>query len=376
MKSTSRLAQSFQSLYSERANSVPDGFIRKSLLLMVACAMLFSGCHSRQGSKGSGASIEFTRIPPAEVTRTDKIDLIQGKVSGAQPGQQVVLYAKIGNWRLQPLSSFPFTEIHRDATWINMIHLGSEYAALLVGPDYRPQASMDILPKPGGDIAAIATVQGVDAATVTPPLLQFSGFEWRVRNAPSRRGNRMNPYDPSNAWTDQSGALHLRISKQASQWTCAEVTLTRSFGYGTYSFVVRDTSHIEPAMIFGMYTWDYAGGDQNNREMDIEIGRWGDPTSKNAQYVIQPFYVAANVARFMVPAAQLTYSFRWEPGKVTFRTARGADVISEQVFTSGIPAPGTESVRMAFYIYSNVEDTAEPVQNSAEVVVDKFEYLP
>jgi hypothetical protein len=376
MRATLGLVLSLLSPDSKCANATSGGFFKKGLLLIVACAMLFGGCHSRQGNNSSGVSIEFTRIPPAEVTRTDKLDLIQGKVSGAQPGQQIVLYARIGNWRLQPLSNFPFTEIHNDSTWINMIHLGSEYAALLVGPDYRPQAMLDTLPAPGGAVAAVATIQGVDAASVTPQPIQFSGYEWRVRNAASRRGNRFNPYDPSNAWIDQGGALHLRISKQGNQWTCAEVTLTRSFGYGTYSFVVRDTSHLEPAMIFGMYTWDYAEGDQNNREMDIEIGRWGDPASKNAQYVIQPFYIAANVARFMAPAAQLTYSFHWEPGKVTFRTARGADVISEQVFTSGIPAPGTESVRMALYIYSNVEDTADPVQNNAEVVVDKFEYLP
>jgi hypothetical protein len=186
-------------------------------------------------------------------------------------------------------------------------------------------------------------------------------------------------YDPSNAWTDESGALHLRIAKRADKWTCAEVTLKRSFGYGSYSFVVRDTSQLEPAAVLAMFTWDYAGGDQNNREMDIEISRWGDPASKNAQFEVQPFYVPANVARFMAPAGVLTHSFRWEPGNVSFRTVRGAgknpaaEVVNEHVFTSGVPAPGVESVRMAFFIYGK---TGTPMQNDAEVVVEKFEYLP
>jgi hypothetical protein len=189
----------------------------------------------------------------------------------------------------------------------------------------------------------------------------------------------MNMYDPANAWTDDSGALHLRIVKREDKWTCAEVSLTRSLGYGTYSITVRDTSGLEPALVFAMFTWDYAGGNQNNREMDIEISRWGDPMSKNAQYEVQPFYVPANVFRFNEPMGSLTHSFRWEPDRVTFRTVRGSaaglspEVISEHAFTSGVPAPGAESVRMALFIYGKADT---PIQNDAEVVIEKFEYLP
>jgi len=313
------------------------------------------------------------------VSRADKLDIIQGRVIGARPGQQIVLYAKTGAWWLQPLSNLPFTKIEPDSNWINSTHLGLEYAALLVEPGHRPQTMMYALPVPGGDVVAVATTVGATSGPAASPALYFSGYEWRVRNAPSSRGNRMNFYDPSNAWTDESGALHLRVAKQSGNWTCAEVTLSRSFGYGTYSFVVRDTSHLEPAIVFAMFTWDYAGGDQNNREMDIEISRWGDPASKNAQYVVQPFYVPANVVRFTMPAGVLTHSFRWEPGKVSCKTVRGSvdgpasDVISEHVFTAGVPSPGAESVRMAIYVYGKADN---PVQNDAEVVIEKFEYLP
>jgi hypothetical protein len=374
---TSPLSLAIQKVHSELENSASRRLIWKSLLLMLGCCMLLNGCRSRP--EGAGPVIEFTRVPPAEVSRTDKLDIIQGRVIGARPGQQIVLYAKTGTWWLQPLSNSPFTKIQPDSNWINSTHLGSEYAALLVEPGYRPQGMMNALPNLGGEVAAIATAEGATSGPTLSPPLHFSGYEWRVRNAPSNRGDTTNIYDPANAWTDKSGALHLRIAKQAGQWTCAEVTLTRSFGYGTYSFVVRDTSHFEPAVAFAMFTWDYAGDDQNNREMDIEISRWGDPASKNAQYEVQPFYVPANVARFTVPAGMLTHSFRWEPGKVSFRTVRGAvndpgsEIVGEHVFTSGVPAPGVESVRMAFYIYGKTE---HPVQNGAEVVIEKFEYLP
>jgi hypothetical protein len=128
-----------------------------------------------------------------------------------------------------------------------------------------------------------------------------------------------------------------------------------------------------------MFTYDYAGGDQNNREMDIEISRWSDPANKNAQYQIQPFHIPANVARFSAPPGVLTHSFRWEPGRVTFRTFRGAraerpsEVTNEHVFTSGVPSPGSESVKMAIYVLGSPDGLQ---RNSAEVVVDRFEYLP
>jgi hypothetical protein len=354
-------------------------FNRKTLkqATLLILLVLLGGCHSR--NPVVRPSIKFTRVPQAGLGNPDKLDIIQGRVEGARPGQQIVLYVNSGTWWIQPLSNAPFTKIQPDSSWINSTHLGSEYAALLVEPGYRPQPEMNVLPAPGNDVAAVATSKDYPSAATVSPTLQFSGYEWRIRNAPSNRGDRVNLYNPLNAWTDAGGALHLRIAKESDKWTCAEVTLTRSFGYGQYSFVVRDTSNLEPRVVFSMFTWDYAGADQNHREMAIEIGRGSDPVSKNAQYVVQPFYVAANVARFTAPIGLVTHSFRWEPGRLSFRTKSGsladpvAKILSEHVFTSGVPSPGVESVRMALYIYGQTEN---PTQNEAEVVIDKFEYLP
>jgi hypothetical protein len=157
------------------------------------------------------------------------------------------------------------------------------------------------------------------------------------------------------------------------------VSLTRSLGYGTYSFVVRDTSHLEPAAVFTMFTWDYSGTEQNFREVDIEISRFGDPTSKNAEYVVQPYYAPTNVFRFTTPSSAMTHSIHWEPGRISFRTVRGsqagasAPVVAEHVFTSGIPSHGIESIRMNLYVFGTAK---VPLENGAEVVIEKFEYLP
>jgi hypothetical protein len=331
-------------------------------------------CSSRP--KASGPEIRFTRIPKADLAGREKHDIIAGVVTAKRPDQRIVLYAKAGKWWVQPLVSEPFTKIDANSKWANATHLGSEYAALLVEPGFRPQAEIDQLPSTGLGVAAVASATG----SKQPPskIISFSGYEWRARDVPSSRGSN-NPYDPSNAWTDASGAMHLKIAKGGTDWTCAEVTLTQSFGYGTYRFMVRDISHLEPAAVFGMFTWDYAGGTPSNREMDIEFGRWGHAANKNGQYVVQPYYVASNVARFDAPAGPLTHSFLWEPGRVTFRTVRGMgngagnSLVAERVFNSGVPSPGIESVRMVLYYFRGSQI---PLVEGGEVVIERFEYLP
>ena len=75
--------------------------------------------------------------------------------------------------------------------------------------------------------------------------------------------------------------------------------------------------------MLGMFTWDESSVDPNHREIDTEISRWGEPAGKNAQYLVQPYYVPRRmVVRFSAPAGRLTHSFRWEPGRVSFKTIR------------------------------------------------------
>lgn len=359
--------------HESRSSAGTDAAVRidRRTALGAVSGALLSSCRTRHAD--TGPAIHFTRIPQTDSGGKEKNDIIEGTVKGALPGQQVVLYARSGKWWVQPLAGNPFTRI-KATQWTNATHLGTEYAALLVDSTFRPPITYDVLPSRGGGIAAIAVVHG--AASPPSVTIPFSGYEWRVRDAPSSRGGR-NLYSPANVSTDVNGALHLRASKTGVDWTCAEVSMTRSLGYGTYRFVVRDVFHLEPALVFGMFTWDYAGGAQGNREMDIEITRWGDPSNQNAQYVVQPFDVAANVARFAVPAGIVTHTFRWEPGRVSFRTVRGAggegSMVAEHLFTSGIPSPGIESVRMNHYVFHG----GAAVQASAsEVVVERFEYLP
>jgi hypothetical protein len=342
-----------------------------SPLALLACALL-SNCRNEQ--EQNRPTIEFTRIPPAGEGSQEKLEVVEGHVTGARSGQRIVLFSRSGKWWVQPFADQPFTTIQSNSTWKSSTHPGSAYAALLVDSSYRPPPTVNALPETGGPVLALTTVQG------TPPgpfkTLQFSGYQWEGREAASDPGGSKNFYNPANAWTDQSGYLHLRIAKQVNGWSSSEIRLSRSLGYGLYRFVVSDVSRLEPAAVFAMFTWDDSGP---SREMDIEISRWGEPADQNAQYVVQPYVVPANTVRFTAPAGTLTYWIDWQPGKVEFKTVRGttskggSGLIAAHVFTSGIPSPGNERIHMNLYVYNN---QSNPLQHGSEVVIEKFEFLP
>jgi hypothetical protein len=345
---------------------------RRGAILVLTLAGLggaLTGCWISKA--GVEPSIEFIRVPPAGDGSPDKLEEIEGRVTRARPGQRIVLFALSGVWWVQPLTKNPFTPIRADSTWKNSTHPGVAYAALLVDSRYRPPLTANTLPEKGGPVVAVATVRGTPPKS-PPRILRFSGYQWETRETASDRGGSLNFYDPANAWTDGQGLLHLRVTRQREHWVSAEVKLSRSLGYGSYRFVVRDVTQLEPAAVFAMFTWDDQGP---SREMDIEISRWGEPEDKNAQYVIQPYVVPANTVRFNAPAGPLTFWMDWQPGRMSFKTIRKSSdsVVAEHVFTSGVPTAGNERIYMNLWAYSNKR---YHLQHEFEVVIEKFEFLP
>jgi hypothetical protein len=70
---------------------------------------------------------------------------------------------------------------------------------------------------------------------------------------------------------------------------------------------------------------------------------------------------------------------QWESGRASFKTVRGtsmragAPLVSEHIFTSGVPSAGQETFQLLFYV---VDSDKNPLRRETEVVVEKFEYLP
>jgi hypothetical protein len=344
--------------------------MKKSFLLIIF--IFLSACHVLQISPAP--SIEFTKVPPQDEGGPDKMVDIEGTVSGAKPGQQIVLFAKSGTWWVQPYVKRPYTEIQADSRWQNSIHAGTDYAALLVEPDYRPASRTDKLPEVGNGIIAIATVKGTGDPPRPSNRINFSGYQWHATRQTIERNRVKTFFDPANAWTDERGFLHLRITNNSGEWKSGGIELASTLGYGTYIFTISAISRLEPGCLLGISTWDPLESGQNHREMIIDISPARDETNKNLTYIIQPSYLPTHAAMFNIPVTDtLTHSFHWQQGKVEFKTIRGAKVLAEHTFTLGIPTSEGERIRINLFI---TDYSAQALRGETEVVIEKFEYLP
>jgi hypothetical protein len=353
--------------------------------IVFAVCLALAGC--RTSSTSSPPTVVFDKVPATSQAVhgqevPDQAAAIEGHATGVRPGERIVVYSKTdGRWGLQPPSGQPYTNIESNGRWRTSTLLGIEYAALLVDSTYSPTEQTESLPNVGSGVAAVSTVKGQGPAPVFPPpkTLNFSGYEWTTSTGPIFHAGSRNFFDPANAWVDKNGALHLRISGSPEKWNAGEVKLNRSLGYGTYRFQVEDITHLEPSAILTLITWDGVGTERNRRELDVELSRWGFVDNTNVHYVVQPYYVPANFFRFRVPAGVFTHSYRWEPGQVTFSTmagsgnAAGDSLINQHVFTSGVPSPADQTVRLSLYVFVRGQ---VPLKNENEIVIDKFEYLP
>jgi hypothetical protein len=223
------LARKYSRGTARRVASLAPKNFALALTLILVHGLAIHGCHSEKTS--AGPSIEFAHIPPATQGGRERVDTISGRVRNARPQQQIVIYAQAGSWWVQPWPDHALIPIKADSTWSAETHLGFEYAALLVEPDYSPPPVMDTAPTQGGSVAPVTIVKGAGTPQLNPTgSLKFSCYDWRVRIIASVKGASDNLYDPENAWTDASGALHMQIKKKSDSWSWAEIFLSRSLG--------------------------------------------------------------------------------------------------------------------------------------------------
>jgi len=220
--------------------------------------------------------------------------------------------------------------------------------------------------------------RAAEAEEMPGKTLLFAGFSWSVKASRDPVGPGPNVFGEDNAWVDAAGILHLKIARQGSQWTCAEVVNEKSLGYGEYTFTV-DAPELPPEAVLGLFTWDEATTPYHNREIDIEVSRWGDRKNKNGQFVIQPYTERENIVRFGIPQGPAIHSFLWDARSVFCRSARVArsgapsKTICEHTFAAGIPPAGGEHVRMNLWLAG-----ARPPSRGkpAEVAIRAFSFRP
>src|SRR6266403_378503 len=127
---------------------------RTATLSALLASLVLTACHS--SSKISAPTLAFSRVAAAyqespyktDISERDyKTETVEGRATGARPGQRIVLYAKTdGRWGVCRQSGQAFANIETDGRWEASVHLGIQYAALLVDPTYNPPEQTESLP--------------------------------------------------------------------------------------------------------------------------------------------------------------------------------------------------------------------------------------
>jgi len=290
----------------------------------------------------------------------------------------VVLWALTNQYYVQPLISTPFTTICGDGSWSNWTHPWNTMVALLVDRGVYAAGATRIY-HPSLDPGVLAWAQFPPRRPGLP--LQFAGQAWDAKTSvPHRFDPGPNYWSDSadNVWVDSQG-MHLRIVRQGSLWTCAEVMLTRSLGHGTYlvqldSALTAFASNVVAA--FFLY-------ENPTREIDIEWSRDLVSGPEDAQFVVQPYTLAGNITRFLMsPAAQTSHRIDWRNGSIDFLSWRGhgpyppptADVISSWHYAGpSVPPPGGERLRFNLWLLGGNAPTSG---SGDELIVKAFTFTP
>lgn len=210
-------------------------------------------------------------------------------------------------------------------------------------------------------------------------VITFSGREWRVKSYDHEVGPGPNFFsdDPKNVWVDDRGRLHLRITREKGRWLCAEVIAKESLGHGSYWFGIDGSlDGLDPNAVLGLFTWSDEAA-HHNREIDIEIARWGEPAAPDAQYVVQGS--PQGLRRFSQPEGMVRslHGIIWKPDGVSFESYRAdwsaaAPLFQRWTAPGGAPPAGGENPRINLWLFRG----RPPADGrEIEVVVDRFEFV-
>ncbi len=164
--------------------------------------------------------------------------------------------------------------------------------------------------------------------TVQNGNILFSGYEWEVRNS-GLSGPGPNVWDKDNAWVDENGDLHLKITHASDGWHCAEVTMAQRLGFGTYQFQVTGrVDQLDRNIVLGLFNYptEDVGPDATN-EIDVEFARWGNPQANMGNYTVWPVQSELSPTSETFPVqlngTYTTHRFTWQPDQILFQSLHG-----------------------------------------------------
>ena len=365
---------------------------KKLLKLRWALVRLLTGILGASAQAATnGPALEFVSIPPFGSTSN-----LIGRVSNVKPADfRVAVYIYVGGWYNKPFLDSPLTDIQTNGGWTCDITTGgndptaTRIAAFLIPSTNSPPIvnGANVLP---AQLEQLSVAELFVNRYATE--LSFSGYRWEIKDSGGVQvGPDANYFSSAtnNVWVDVQGRLHLRITKQSvdgtNRWSCPEVVLQRSLGYGTYRISVDSrVDNLDPNVVLGFFTWSDDPA-YNHRELDCEFSRWGNASDpNNAQYVVQPDALTGNLQRFQVPTNlnPSTCSFKWQTNLISFLSMTGYyyggpptnTFISWTVSDSSrIPLARDENGRINLWLLNGL-----PPANGQEieVIINRFVFVP
>jgi len=325
-------------------------------------------------SVGFGA--EVPRIEISAVPLFGQSGRVLGRIQGVVVGEHLVVVAG----HLEGKGWLPrFASIGADGNWeADFPEKGAEARATLFRAWLVPAKSDPLFPAGSecvpGKLARDAVAQHeVRRPDPQQKFLSFSGRRWRVKSCDIRVGPGGNYFGREQAWVDDEGRLHLRISHDGERWQSAEIVSEDSFGEGRYEWEILSPLKMNERVVLGFFTWQ---DECPHHEIDVEISRWGRSTNRNNhQFVVQPHSDPRNISRsyFSETSASTRHIFERTIRDVRFEAWDGREQVHTWTFNrnGGVPAVGAENVRINLWLV----DGQPPSDGlSVEIVVSAFRF--
>jgi hypothetical protein len=322
-----------------------------------------------------------TLVSPESMTSTESaVMTVRGRV--AEEGWPVVVVRPIGNgvhpWFVQPKIT-----LAADGRFEGIAHLGAadsetgafEVCVLLTE---SKEAADDEYPV-GRRLTCLADcprsetivlLRGVTEQWVRKHRLKFSGANWIVKSGVYGPGP--NRWSEDNVRVDEAGVLHLSASRRENMWACAEVYIDEPLGYGEYRWTIAGRFiEYDPNVVVGLFLYE-----DQRKEIDFELSKWGDSNRSNAQFVIQPVS-ASRMHRFDTGRlTRITVSVKWHDGFIQCRCwdaerHDGALLAEWEYSGSDVPKEGELRPHINMWL---VNGTPQSEADEFEVSVESFEY--
>jgi hypothetical protein len=216
--------------------------------------------------------------------------------------------------------------------------------------------------------------------------IAFGGYTWTVRSG--RGGPGPNVWNENNVWLDASTNLHLKISLQDGNWSCAEATMRRRLGFGQYQFQVTGRlDRFDDNVVLGLFNYPTEDvGTDGTHEIDIEFARWGDAKNPMGNYTVWPAVKSLKQASrsfpFNLAGEETTHRFIWSRDEVKFRSLHGQrdddrEEISTWIYSPGEPSRWVSQQPMPVHINLWLFKGLAPKNGlEVEVIIHDFKFTP